>query len=78
VLTEIKRVLKPSKNCLIDIVDPTSKEAQDKSHIYKYNLKAFETLIHKTGYEISTKNMAGHMIQYLLHKQPKPTFHTQT
>jgi ubiquinone/menaquinone biosynthesis C-methylase UbiE len=67
VLNEIKRVLKQGKNCFIDIVDPTSKEAQDKSHIYKYALEAFETLIHKVGFEISTKNTAGWMIQYLLH-----------
>jgi ubiquinone/menaquinone biosynthesis C-methylase UbiE len=67
VLNEIKRVLKQGKNCFIDIVEPTSKEVQDKSHIYKYALEAFETLIHKVGFETSTRNTAGWMIQYLLH-----------
>jgi ubiquinone/menaquinone biosynthesis C-methylase UbiE len=66
VLSEIKRVLKPNRKCLIDIVDPAAIEAENHRHIYKYNLKAFEDLISRTGFQISTKNTAGWMIQYLL------------
>jgi ubiquinone/menaquinone biosynthesis C-methylase UbiE len=67
VLSEIRRVLKPGKKCFIDIVDPTSKEAQSRDYVYKYDLKAFEDLINKIGFKILTRNTAGWMIQYLLH-----------
>jgi ubiquinone/menaquinone biosynthesis C-methylase UbiE len=67
VLKEIKRVLKPNKKCFIDIVNPTHKEAQNRHHVYKYDLKAFENSVSRAGFELSTKNTAGWMIQYLLH-----------
>ena len=67
VLSEIRRVLKPSKKCLIDIVNPTHKEAQSRDYVYKYDLKAFEDMINKIGFKISGRNIAGWMIQYLLH-----------
>jgi ubiquinone/menaquinone biosynthesis C-methylase UbiE len=66
VLSEIRRVLKPGKKCFIDIVDPTNKEAQCRDYVYKYDLKAFEDVINKIGFKISTRNTAGWMIQYLL------------
>ena len=67
VLSEIRRVLKPSKKCFIDIVDPTNKEVQSRDYVYKYDLKAFDDMINKIGFKISTRNIAGWMIQYLLH-----------
>jgi ubiquinone/menaquinone biosynthesis C-methylase UbiE len=69
VLKEMKRVLKLNKKCFIDIVDPAHKKAQNRRHVYKYNLKTFEDLINKTGFKILTKNTAGRMIQYLLQAQ---------
>ncbi len=66
VLIEIGRVLKPGKKCFIDVVDPTSKEAQSRDYVYKYDLKAFEKMIDKIGFEMLKRNVAGWMIQYLL------------
>jgi len=66
VLSEIRRVLKPGKNCFIDIVDPTNKEALSRDYVYKYDLKTFEDRINKIGFDTLTKNIAGWMIQYLL------------
>lgn len=66
VLNEIKRVLEPSKKCFIDIVNPTHKEAQRHDYVYKYDLKAFEDMIHKLGFEVLTKTTPGSMTQYLL------------
>ena len=66
VLSEIRRVLKLGKRCFIDIVDPTSKGAQSRDYVYKYDLKAFEDMVSKIGFKISTRNIAGWMIQYLL------------
>jgi len=66
VLKEIRRVLKPSKECFIDIVNPTHQEAQRRDHVYKYDLKAFEDMIDRLGFKILAKNKAGWMIQYLL------------
>ncbi len=66
VLGEMTRVLKPCKKCFIDIIDPTNKEAQSRDYVYKYDLKVFEDMINKIGFKISTRNIAGRMIQYLL------------
>ena len=66
VLKEIRRVLKPSKECFIDIVNPTHEEAQRRDHVYKYDLEAFEDMIDRLGFKILAKNKAGWMIQYLL------------
>jgi len=75
VLNEIRRVLKPGKKCFIDIVDPTNKEAQSRDYVYKYDLKAFEDMINKIGFEKSARNIAGWMIQHLLHA---PSFQPST
>jgi len=71
VLSQIRRVVKPSKRCFIDIVDPSNKENQRRDYVYKYDLKAFERMIKKIGFGIWTKNIAGRMIQYLLMKKCK-------
>ena len=66
VLKEIRRVLKPSKKCFVDIVNPIHKEAQRRDYVYKYELKAFEDMINKLGFIILAKNTTGWMKQYLL------------
>lgn len=66
VLGEIKRVLKPSRKCFIDIVDPTNKKAQSRDYVYKYDLKAFEDMVNKIGFKKLARNIAGWMVQYLL------------
>jgi len=66
VLSEIRRVLKSGKRCFIDIPDPKNNEAQRRDYIYRYDLKTFEAMINKMGFEILAKNTAGWMIQYLL------------
>lgn len=69
VLKEIRRVLKPSKKCFIDIPDPDDKENQNRDYLYKYDLKVFENLINKIGFDTLAKNVAARMIQYLLSKR---------
>lgn len=66
VLREIRRVLKPGKRCFIDVVNPTSEEAQSRDYVYKYDLNAFEGMVGKIGFRILARNTAGWMIQYLL------------
>jgi len=66
VLREIRRVLKPGKRCFIDVVNPTSEEAQSRDYVYKYDLNAFEGMVGTIGFRILARNTAGWMIQYLL------------
>ncbi len=68
-LNEIRRVLKPSKKCFIDIPDPGDKENQNRDYLYKYDLKTFENMLNKIGFDILAKNVAARMIQYLLSKR---------
>jgi len=68
VLLEINRVLKLEGHCFIDIPNPNNPYAQERDWIFSYNLEEFEKMIKSLELNISARNNAGYMFQYLLFK----------